>query len=114
MGVGWRDEGKQVGELPGPRAVRHPERERELHVGRLARRRLRGEVGIFVSVDEQETDSAPSRRGGETPQQQGAIATDDQREMPVLQDRRDRISNTDDERSQAVRIDDVGPRVAHR
>ena len=67
-----------------------------------------------MSVDEQETDPAPSRGRGETPQQQGAIATDDQREMAVLQERRDRISNTGDERTEAVRIDDVRPRVARR
>ena len=35
-----------------------------------------------MSVDEQETDSVPSRWGGEAPEQQRAIATDDQREVP--------------------------------
>jgi len=64
------------------------------------------------------TNRRPTRlrpeAGVETPQQQGAIATDDQREMAALQDRRDRVSNTGDERTEAVRIDDVRPRVARR
>ena len=67
-----------------------------------------------MTVDEQETDSAQSRGRGQTPQEQGAIATDDQREMAVLQERRDRVSNAGDERAEALRIDDVGPRVARR
>ena len=67
-----------------------------------------------MAVDEQETDSVSFRGGGEAPQQQGAIATDDQREVPVIEDRRDRISNAGDERIEAVRIDDVGPRVTRR
>jgi hypothetical protein len=40
-----------------------------------------------------------ARGGGETPEQQGAVATDDQPETPVVQDRRDRISNMGDERA---------------
>jgi hypothetical protein len=112
--VGGRDERKQGGGLPGPCGIRHPQRERELHVGRLSGRRLHGEVGILVSVDEQETDSVPSRGRREAPEQQGAIAADDQREVPVMEDRRDRISNTGDERIEAVRIDDVGPRFTCR
>jgi len=34
--------------------------------------------------------------------------------VPIVQDRGDRISNTGDERIEAVRIDDVGPRLARR
>ena len=67
-----------------------------------------------MSVDEQETDSLPSRGRGEAPEHQGAIAADDQREVPVIEDRRDRISNTGDERIEAARIDDVGPRITCR
>jgi hypothetical protein len=112
--VGGRDERKQGGELPGPCGIRHPQRERELHVGRLSGRGLYGEVGILVSVDEQEPDSVPSRGRREAPEQQRAIAPDDQREVPVIEDRRDRISNTGDERIQTVRIDDVGSRITRR
>ena len=32
----------------------------------------------------------------------------------MIEDRRDRISNAGDERIEAVRIDDVGPRVTRR
>ena len=41
-----------------------------------------------MSVDEQETDSVPSRGRREAPEQQGAIAADDEREVPVIDDRR--------------------------
>jgi hypothetical protein len=67
-----------------------------------------------VSVDEQETDSVPSRGCGEAPEQQGAIAADDHREVPVVEDRRDRVTNTGDERIDAARIDDMGPRCTRR
>ena len=52
--------------------------------------------------------------GREAPEQQRAIATDDQREVLVLEDRRDRFSNTGDEGTEAIRIDDVGPRITCR
>lgn len=67
-----------------------------------------------MSVDEQETDSVSSRGRREAPEEQGAIAPDDQREVPVMEDRRDRFSNTGDERIEAVRIDDVGSRITRR
>jgi hypothetical protein len=44
-------------------------------------------------------------------QQQGAVTANDQREMAGVQDRRDRISNTGNQRAEAIRIDDVGPGV---
>ena len=60
----------------------HAQQNRDLHVCRLAIRRLLHESGVFVSVDEQQprlTDRVPQRR--KRRQQNGTIRSVDQREL---------------------------------
>ena len=94
--------------------VGHAKREGELHVRRLAGRGLLGKVGILVAVDEQETGPITSRSGRETSQQQGTVAADDQREMPVVDDRRDRVPDPCHQQAESPRIDDVDVGVTFR
>jgi hypothetical protein len=103
-----------VGELGGPRRVGDAEREGELHVRGLAGRRLLGKVGVLVAVDEQETEPIASVGRREAPQQEGTIPADDQREVPVVEDQRDRVPDAGHHLAESLRIDDVGFGVAFR
>jgi hypothetical protein len=67
-----------------------------------------------VAVDEQETEPIASVGGREAPQQEGTIPADDQREVPVVEDQRDRIPDAGHHLAESLRIDDVGFGVAFR